>query len=46
MIKEIDYLLGINELMECIDLVELKEKYEEIIEMVCVDVKDLLFIIN
>ncbi|EGO8444088.1 Cro/Cl family transcriptional regulator [Enterococcus faecalis] len=43
MIKEIDNLLGTNELMERIDLAELKEKHEEIIEMVCVDAKDLLF---
>lgn len=43
MIKEIDNLLGTNELMERIDLAELKEKHEEIIEMVSVDAKDLLF---
>ena len=29
--------------MERIDLAELKEKHEEIIEMVSVDAKDLLF---
>ena len=29
-----------------IDLAELKEKHEEIIEMVCVDAKDLLFTTN
>ncbi|EGO7854800.1 replication initiation factor domain-containing protein, partial [Enterococcus faecalis] len=46
MIKEIDNLLGTNELMERIDLAELKEKHEEIIEMVCVDAKDLLFDTN
>ncbi len=46
MIKEIDNLLGTNELMERIDLAELKEKHEEIIEMVCVDAKDLLFNTN
>ena len=46
MIKEIDNLLGTNELMERIDLAELKEKHEEIIEMVCVDAKDLLFATN
>lgn len=46
MIKEIDHLLGTNELMERIDLAELKEKHEEIIEMVCVDAKDLLFTTN
>ena len=46
MIKEIDNLLGTNELMERIDLAELKEKHEEIIEMVCVDAKDLLFTTN
>ena len=43
MIKEIDNLLGTNELMERIDLAELKEKHAEIIEMVSVDAKDLLF---
>ena len=46
LIKEIDHLLGTNELMERIDLAELKEKHEEIIEMVCVDAKDLLFTTN
>ncbi|EOB3524074.1 replication initiation factor domain-containing protein [Enterococcus faecalis] len=46
MIKEIDNLLGTNELMERINLAELKEKHEEIIEMVCVDAKDLLFNTN
>lgn len=46
MIKEIDSLLGTNELMERIDLAELKEKHEEIIELVCLDAKDLLFTSN
>lgn len=35
MITEIDNLLGTNELIERIDLAELKEKRKEIIEMVC-----------
>lgn len=42
MIKLIDNYMGTNELMERIDLAELKEKHEEMIEMVCVDAKDLL----
>lgn len=42
MIKLIDNHLGTNELMERIDLAELKEKHEEMIEMVCIDAKDLL----
>lgn len=42
MIKLIDNKMGTNELMERIDLAELKEKHEEMIEMVCVDAKDLL----
>ncbi|MBM7688434.1 Cro/Cl family transcriptional regulator [Enterococcus ureilyticus] len=42
MIKLIDNYMGTNELMERIDLAELKEKHEEMIDMVCVDAKDLL----
>lgn len=43
MIKIIDSRLGTNELIERIDSAELKEKHEEIIDMVCVESKDLLF---
>ncbi|HFE9852909.1 replication initiation factor domain-containing protein [Enterococcus sp. DIV1420a] len=42
MIKLVDNYMGTNELMERIDSAELKEKHEEMIEMVCLDAKDLL----
>jgi DNA relaxase NicK len=43
MVKIIDNYLGTNELIERIDSAELKDKHEEIIEMVCTQAKDLLF---
>ncbi len=42
MIKLIDTLMGTNELMERIETAELKDKHVEMIETVCLEVKDLL----
>ncbi|EKZ0111266.1 replication initiation factor domain-containing protein, partial [Enterococcus faecalis] len=43
MMKIVDAYYGTNELEEYIDSAELKEKHVEILETICVDVRDLLF---